>query len=91
MTGLSLRSVARIVGGEVVGGQARPPGPGIGPRDRSLSVRLSLAAPDGFLTHSFGGRRLARLPRLCARAAKDRASERAAAARRRPPAAATSG
>jgi hypothetical protein len=47
-----LRSLARALGGEVSGGQVLAPGPGHGPRDRSLSVRLSAAAPDGFIAFS---------------------------------------
>ena len=31
------------------------PGPGHGPRDRSLSVRLSATAPHGFIAFSHGG------------------------------------
>jgi putative DNA primase/helicase len=50
-----LRSIARALGGEIVTGQVLAPGPGHGPRDRSLSVRLSAASPDGFIVHSFAG------------------------------------
>jgi hypothetical protein len=53
----SLRDIARALGGEVSGSQVLAPGPAHGPRDRSLSVRLSATAPDGFLTHSFAGDR----------------------------------
>jgi putative DNA primase/helicase len=48
-----LRSLARALGGEVAGAQVLAPGPRHGPRDRSLSVRLSAIDPDGFITHSF--------------------------------------
>jgi len=48
-----LRSLARALGGIVSHGQVLAPGPGHSPADRSLSVRLSHAAPDGFVVHSF--------------------------------------
>jgi hypothetical protein len=50
---LSLRSLARALGGEVSGDQVRAPGPGHSPKDRSLSVKLDDDAPDGFIVHSF--------------------------------------
>ena len=50
---LSLQTLARALGGEVSGGQVLAPGPGHSPADRSLSVKLSDAAPDGFVIHSF--------------------------------------
>jgi putative DNA primase/helicase len=50
-----LRAAARALGGEVAGGEILCPGPSHGPRDRSLSVKLSASAPDGFLVHSFAG------------------------------------
>jgi putative DNA primase/helicase len=50
-----LRAIARALRGEVSGSQVLAPGPGHGPRDRSLSVKLSSTAPDGFLCHSFAG------------------------------------
>jgi putative DNA primase/helicase len=50
-----LRAAARALGGEVVGGEILCPGPSHGPRDRSLSVKLSVSSPDGFLVHSFAG------------------------------------
>ena len=50
------RSVARALGGNVVGrDQVAAPGPGHSKRDRSLSVRLSPTAPDGFLVNSHAG------------------------------------
>ena len=53
---MDLRSLARALGGEVVGGQVLAPGPGGHSRkDRSLSVRLSPTAPDGFLAFSHAG------------------------------------
>lgn len=50
-----LRAIARALGGQVVGGQVLAPGSGHGPRDRSLSVKLSATSPDGFIVHSFAG------------------------------------
>jgi putative DNA primase/helicase len=50
-----LRSVARQLGGDVVGSQVIAPGPGHGKRDRSLSIRLSATAPEGFLAFSHAG------------------------------------
>jgi hypothetical protein len=50
-----LRSLVRALDGDVVGNQVLAPGPGHGPRDRSLSVRLSATAPDGFLAFSHAG------------------------------------
>jgi putative DNA primase/helicase len=50
-----LRAAARALSGEVTGGEIICPGPGHGPRDRSLSVRLSASSPERFLVHSFAG------------------------------------
>jgi len=50
-----LRSMATALGGDVVGGQVSCPGPGHSPKDRSLSVRLSVASPLGFIAHSHCG------------------------------------
>jgi putative DNA primase/helicase len=52
---LNLQSIARALGGEVSGKSVRAPGPGHSKADRSLSVTLSAAAPDGFIVHSFAG------------------------------------
>src|SRR5262249_51967925 len=52
---LDLRALARALGGEVVQGQVRAPGPGHSAGDRSLSVKLSDTAADGFIVHSFAG------------------------------------
>jgi hypothetical protein len=49
----SLQSLAHLLGGVVCNGQVRAPGPRHSPKDRSLSVRLDPAAPDGFLVYSF--------------------------------------
>jgi hypothetical protein len=53
---LNPRTVARALGGNVVGRDAiLCPGPGHSARDRSLSLRLDPRARDGFLVHSFAG------------------------------------
>jgi hypothetical protein len=52
---LTLQQIARALGGEVVGGQVKVPGPGHSPKDRSLSVKPVVSAPDGFVVHSFAG------------------------------------
>ncbi len=51
----SLLAIARALGGDVCSQQVLAPGPGHSSRDRSLSVRLSPHAPDGFVVHSFSG------------------------------------
>ena len=50
-----LRGLARALGGEIAGGQVLCPGPAHGPRDRSLSLRLSATAPEGFIAFSHAG------------------------------------
>jgi putative DNA primase/helicase len=52
---LDLRTMARALGGEVVGRQVLAPGPGHSPRDRSLSVTLSPSSPDGIIVFSHAG------------------------------------
>jgi putative DNA primase/helicase len=52
---LDLRSIARALGGEVSAGQVVAPGPGHGPSDRSMSVKPSTSASDGFLVFSHAG------------------------------------
>jgi putative DNA primase/helicase len=53
---LGAKSIARALGGDVVGrDQIAAPGPGHTRKDRSLSVKLSPTAPDGFLVHSHAG------------------------------------
>jgi putative DNA primase/helicase len=52
LSGVDLRSVARALGGDVVGRQVVAPGPGHSTKDRSLSVTISATAPDGFLAFS---------------------------------------
>ena len=56
-----LRTIARALGGEVTGRQVLAPGQGHSARDRSLAVRLSNDAPDGFLMLQPRRRRLARV------------------------------
>ena len=51
----SLRTIARALGGEVSGAQVLAPGPGHARRDRSLVIRLSPRAPDGFVLYSHAG------------------------------------
>lgn len=50
------RAVARALDGEIAGAnRILAPGPGHSRRDRSLSVKIDLAAREGFLVHSFAG------------------------------------
>ena len=58
MSALSLRTIARAMGGEITGQQVICPGPGHrSPNDRSLSIRLSYQSPTGWITHSYVGDR----------------------------------
>jgi putative DNA primase/helicase len=52
---IGLSQLARALGGEVSGRQVLAPGPGHSQRDRSLSICIEPAAPDGFVVHSFAG------------------------------------
>lgn len=53
---MDARALARELGGDATGPHsALVPGPGHSPRDRSLSVRITADAPDGFIVHSFAG------------------------------------
>ena len=53
---MDLRSIAAALNGDVVGGQVLAPGPGHGPRDRSLAVRPGFRGQrDTFICHSFAG------------------------------------
>jgi hypothetical protein len=52
---IDLREIAHRLDGEVAGGQVLAPGPAHDRRDRSLSVKLSASAPDGFVVYSFAG------------------------------------
>jgi 5S rRNA maturation endonuclease (ribonuclease M5) len=49
------RSLARALGGDVSNGQVLAPGPGHSTVDRSLSIKIDPAAPDGFVVHSHSG------------------------------------
>jgi putative DNA primase/helicase len=50
-----LRTIAKALGGDVVGHQVLAPGPGHSRKDRSLSIRLSATAPEGFIAFSHAG------------------------------------
>ena len=52
---MTVNRIAEALGGEVSGGHVLAPGPGHSAQDRSLSVKLDDAAPDGFVVHSFAG------------------------------------
>ena len=53
---IDIRAAARALGGDVIGRDAvAAPGPGHGPRDRSLTVKLVAGAPDGFVVFSHAG------------------------------------
>jgi hypothetical protein len=56
----TLEQIAQALGGDICGNGADrsvlAPGPGHGPKDRSMSVKLASAAPDGFLVHSFSSK-----------------------------------
>jgi hypothetical protein len=47
------QAIAGALGGEVSGGQVLAPGPGHSATDRSLSIKLDSAAPEGFVVHCF--------------------------------------
>jgi putative DNA primase/helicase len=49
---MDLQHLARTLDGEIKGDQVLAPGPGHSRRDRSMSVRLDPAAPDGFVVPS---------------------------------------
>lgn len=51
----SLHEIAHALGGNVSNGQVIAPGPGHSPCDRSMSVKLSAASPDGFVAFSHCG------------------------------------
>lgn len=53
--GVSLPEIARALRGKVVGNQVLAPGPNHSAKDQSLSVRLSVASPDGFIVFSHAG------------------------------------
>ena len=52
----SIEAIARALGGRVrSGSEILCPGPGHSAHDRSLAVRFSCGAPEGFVVHSFAG------------------------------------
>jgi hypothetical protein len=51
----SPQQIAKWLRGEAKGSKILCPGPGHSPHDRSLSITIDVAAPDGFLVHSFAG------------------------------------
>ena len=52
---ISLAHFAQALGGVVSAGQVLAPGPGHRPHDRSLSIKPSVSAPDGFVVFSHCG------------------------------------
>jgi putative DNA primase/helicase len=53
---LDPRNIAAIFGGEVTGSDSvNVPGPGHGPHDRSLSIKINPQAPGGFVVYSHAG------------------------------------
>ena len=52
---IDLPTIARALHGEISDQQVLAPGPGHSPRDRSLAIRLSATAPDGFIAFSHAG------------------------------------
>jgi hypothetical protein len=58
ITDFTIEQIARALGGDICGNGADrsvlAPGPGHGPKDRSMSLKFASTAPDGFLVHSFG-------------------------------------
>jgi hypothetical protein len=52
---VDLKKLAQALGGNVSHGQVLAPGPGHSPEDRSLSVKPSPSAQDGFVVNSFAG------------------------------------
>src|SRR4051812_27609118 len=56
MTALTIETVARQLCGKRIGrDQVLVPGPGHGPRDRSLAIKLDPRAPLGFVCYSHAG------------------------------------
>lgn len=52
---MNLRTIARALGGQVIGNQVLAPGPAHSRHDRSMAVWIDTNAPDGFRCHSFAG------------------------------------
>ena len=50
---MDLKSMARALGGDVVGQEVVCPGPGHSRKDRSLSVKFDYQSPGLFIVHSF--------------------------------------
>jgi hypothetical protein len=50
---VDLKTMQRKLGGDIRGGQLYCPGPSHSTSDRSLSIKLSATAPNGFVLHSF--------------------------------------
>src|ERR1700704_3648767 len=56
MNALDPRTIANILGGEVIGRDSvSVPGPGHSKADRSLSIKLNSRAPGGFVVYSHAG------------------------------------
>src|SRR5215472_5980446 len=53
---MDLQTMRRILGGRISNGQLYCPGPGHSRRDRSLSIKLSATAPDGFVVKTFSSK-----------------------------------
>jgi hypothetical protein len=84
---LNLRALAAALGGDVTGGQVLAPGPGHSASDRSMAVRLSPDARDGFTVHSHAGDDW----RLCRDYVSERLGHRMGWRREMPPAPAARG
>jgi len=52
---LDPRAVAKAPGGTLTGRNVVVPGPGHSRADRSLSIKIDPAVPDGLILHSFAG------------------------------------
>jgi putative DNA primase/helicase len=53
MTALDVRSIAKIMGGDVISRDSvNVPGPGHGKSDLSLSIKTNARAPGGFVDYS---------------------------------------
>jgi hypothetical protein len=50
------RALAAALGGDLSGRNILAPGPGHSRADRSLAVKIDIAAPEGFLVHSFAAK-----------------------------------
>jgi 5S rRNA maturation endonuclease (ribonuclease M5) len=52
----SLKEIAHATGGEISGAQVLAPGPGHSSNDRSLSIKVSVTDPDGYVVYSHSPR-----------------------------------